>query len=722
MTLVSDSVVDVSGRPEVQWGIPSLFEPVARRPRRYKIVYGGRGSGKSMNVATIVVGKMMQRLPIMGQPFRVLCGREYQNSISDSVHFEIVGAIHRLGVEHLFKINNASVVCRLTGAQIIYRGLHNNVDQIKSLGGIDLFWGEEAHSFTEDSLIYIDPTIRRDAPFGPCGEGSELWFTLNQHLDTDPIYVQYKLAQGAWEDQDTMVIPCTWKDNPYFPKVLERQRMLSEQHDPRDHYEWVWGTQCRNMGGIFFALENLLIRSEPIDWPPLCDTVFAVIDSATKTGNEHDGTAVLYCALNKHGTGFPLILLDYDYMQIQGSLLEQWLPSVYKQLGDMALRCHARFPSPGVFIEDKASGMILLQQARRRDMNAHAIDSKLTALGKTERAINASGYVHRGMVKITKPCFDRVVQFKGVTLNHLLSQIKAFRVGDEEARDKADDLLDCFDAMTEVLTDKGWRRFADLDRTETIATVNLPTDTIEYQKPSAYIERDHCGEMVCIKGKRIDICVTPNHRMIVESNDAIWRGEYRPRIELAGELKAAHILKNTSNWIGSRDQVVIASWVYEGAKGPALDKKIIDRGLMAEFVGWFVAEGSRSDYTLGTSRRRSVIISQMPGAKAVEIEDILGRLPFKYHRSVTAQGCYNFRITSAQLHDFLNDCYVPGSERPCYRKRIPQWVLDSSPDILERFFAAMVKGDGWEQSGHRTVATTSKTLADQLQECLIKIA
>jgi hypothetical protein len=77
-------------------------------------------------------------------------------------------------------------------------------------------------------------------------------------------------------------------------------------------------------------------------------------------------------------------------------------------------------------------------------MECQPIDSKLTAMGKTERAIAVSGFVHRAMVKISRPCFDRVTTFKGVTLNHLLSQVKAFRIGDEDARDKADDLLDTF--------------------------------------------------------------------------------------------------------------------------------------------------------------------------------------------------------------------------------------------------------------------------------------
>ena len=739
-------------RIRTKWHIPPIFRGLTI-PRRYKVFWGGRGGAKTQTAATMIVGLLFMRQPIMGQPFRVLCGREYQNSIDESVHFEIVAAIHRLGLNQYFKITKSGVLCLTTGAQVVYRGMHNNIDQIKSLGGIDLFWGEEAHSFTEDSLIYIDPTIRRDPPFGPYGTGSEIWFTFNQTLDTDPIYTKFKCNFGAWEDARTMVVPVTWKDNYIefngpramelarksypdfpdhrfvtvgstvraitFPQVLEDQRIDMEAHDDQGYYQWVWGTQCRNLGGIFFALKDLLVHDVAPDYPKICDSVFAVIDTASKTGREHDGTAVTFFAANRHGSGIPLMILDWQIEQIQGSMLEKWLPNVFLHCKYLSEQCGARYGSLGAFIEDKSSGTILLQQAASKGWPAAPIESKLTAMGKVERAIAASPYVCRSQVKFSKPAFDKVVPYKGITANHLLTQVRSFRVGDTEI--DQDDLLDCFDENTEVLTEAGWKRFSDLNRTETVATVNLAADLIQYQKPTAYVQRHHSGEMICIAGKRIDICVTPNHRMIVEGTNAISRGEYRPTIQLAKNLKATNILKNTSRWLGRVDPIVIPAWKYLGARAQPMPQKKIDRKVMATFVGWFIAEGCRIRRNVGKSVRRRVIISQMPGEKANEIEEMLSRLPFKHHRILTQNGCYNFTITSAQLYEFLNDCFVDGTERPCFRKRIPQWVLGSSSDILEAFFDAMVKGDGWVTGGHRTIATTSKTLADQLQECLIKM-
>lgn len=434
--------VETSGRPIIKWGLPGLFRKLLV-PKRHKVIYGGRGGGKTRNLATIVAGLCYMRPPIQGMPFRVLCGREYQNSIAESVHYEIVAAIQRLGLGPYFKITASSVICLTTGAHVFYRGMHNNIDSIKSIGDIDLFWGDEAHSFTTDTLVRLGPTIRRDPPFGPFGQGSELWFTLNQTNDDDPIYVKFNCNVGAWEDDQNLVMTCTYKDNPYFPQVLEKDRIADEKQLPRAEYEWIWGTACRNLGGIFFNIDELLVHGLPIEYPTLCDAVFAIIDTATKTGREHDGTAVTFFAANRSGAGIPLMILDWNIAKIEGASLEVWLPTVFDHLKYLTTLVNPRFGSLGAFIEDKNSGMVLLQHAKNKDWPAQAIDSKLTAMGKTERAITASPYVHRSMVKITKPAFDKTSHYNGVTANHQMLQIKSFKVGDEE-KNKELDLLDTF--------------------------------------------------------------------------------------------------------------------------------------------------------------------------------------------------------------------------------------------------------------------------------------
>jgi hypothetical protein len=118
-------------------------------------------------------------------------------------------------------------------------------------------------------------------------------------------------------------------------------------------------------GVAFFARDNLLVQGQPVPFPKHCNGVFAVIDTASKTGTDNDATAVTYFAVDPYGP-YPLVILDWDIVQIEGSLLETWLPSVFQRLEDLARACRARAGSMGAMIEDKSSGMILLQQALRR--------------------------------------------------------------------------------------------------------------------------------------------------------------------------------------------------------------------------------------------------------------------------------------------------------------------------------------------------------------------
>jgi hypothetical protein len=161
------------------------------------------------------------------------------------------------------------------------------------------------------------------------------------------------------------------------------------------------------------------------------------------SAGEHDATAVTFFARNSIGAQASLLILDWDIVQIEGALLEIWLPMAFERLEEFAHLCRARYGSLGAFIEDKNSGAILLQQALRRSWRAQAIDSKLTALGKDERAISVSGYVFQGKVKYTDHASRKVVTYKRRSTNHLMDQVDSFRVGDKESN-REDDLLDTF--------------------------------------------------------------------------------------------------------------------------------------------------------------------------------------------------------------------------------------------------------------------------------------
>lgn len=229
-------------------------------------------------------------------------------------------------------------------------------------------------------------------------------------------------------------------NNPFLPKE-ELDKLQAENHPLVYQQEYL--AEFVDWSGVaFFSKDKLLENGAGATLPAVVDAVYAVIDTATKTGKENDGTAVVYFALHHHGVPHKLTILDWDIQQLEGSLLEHWLPTVFQNLEALAKNCRSRKGSIGAYIEDKNSGMVLLQQAARRGWPATPIDSKLTSLGKSERAISASPHVYQSLVKLSQTAFDKVTTYKETTRNHLLGQVIGFRVGEKEMKD--DDLLDSF--------------------------------------------------------------------------------------------------------------------------------------------------------------------------------------------------------------------------------------------------------------------------------------
>ena len=247
----------------------------------------------------------------------------------------------------------------------------------------------------------------------------------------------------------------TTMDNPLLPQrqanerpeawLERRERILAElkkDNDPLVYAQEYLAEFVDWSGVAFFNRENLLVNNQPVPYPRYCDRVFAVIDTALKTGQDNDATAVTYFARNAH-SGIPLLILDWDIVQIEGATLNTWLPSVFSRLEELATVCRARMGSQGAWIEDKGSGTVLLQQSRSRRMPAHPIESKLTSMGKDERAFSASRYVHRGDVKYTEHAFNKTSVYKRKSRNHLVEQVESFRPVDKD-KEREDDLLDTF--------------------------------------------------------------------------------------------------------------------------------------------------------------------------------------------------------------------------------------------------------------------------------------
>ena len=220
-------------------------------------------------------------------------------------------------------------------------------------------------------------------------------------------------------------------------EAIERKRKILGERDFASLYQ----QDPQPPGGTFFLESTLLVDGKPVQPFEWADCVFCTIDTGIKADAKHDATGCIYWALNQYFVDAPLQILDYDLFQVPADLLVDWMPNVYRRLEELARQVHARRGSLGPFIEEKGSGIVLLQQLNRQMKLANGIDTKLAQLGKQPRALNASGYVSSGKVKYTEQAYNKTIDFKQRHMNHMLRQVHSFNVG---VPDQEDDLVDCF--------------------------------------------------------------------------------------------------------------------------------------------------------------------------------------------------------------------------------------------------------------------------------------
>jgi len=233
---------------------PAKLRPLFE-PKRYKVLHGGRGGAKSWGVA--------RSLLILGaqQPLRILCAREVQSSMRDSVHRLLCDQVKALGMEWFYETLDTEIRGK-NGTLFIFTGLASHtVDSIKSYESIDRCWVEEAHGVSKKSWDTLIPTVRKD--------GSEIWMTLNPEMDTDETYVRFVAGHG----DDTTVIEINWRDNPWFPDVLEQERLKSKARNPED-YEHIWeGKPRRVAAGAIYRHEVDAVYTQgrvcPVPYDPL---------------------------------------------------------------------------------------------------------------------------------------------------------------------------------------------------------------------------------------------------------------------------------------------------------------------------------------------------------------------------------------------------------------------------------------------------------------------
>lgn len=206
------------------------------QPSRYKFIRGGRGSGKSWGVARALLIQGAQ------SPQRILCTREVQKSIKQSVHQLLSDQIKALGLESFYRVLENEIRGK-NGTAFHFNGLSDmTADSIKSFEGCTRVWMEEAHTITKRSLTILIPTIRAN--------GSEIWATYNPELETDEIHQMAVLNPPP----DTISVEMNYSDNPWFPAVLEQERLHAQATMQEAEYAHIWEGRCKPAveGAIYF--------------------------------------------------------------------------------------------------------------------------------------------------------------------------------------------------------------------------------------------------------------------------------------------------------------------------------------------------------------------------------------------------------------------------------------------------------------------------------------
>mgnify|MGYP000875020615 FL=1 len=207
--------------------LPDKLE-VLFKPARYKVLHGGRGSGKSWGIARALLVQAMKG------KVRILCAREVQKSIKDSVHKLLSDQIESLGLGSIFQVLKTEIRGP-HGSEFLFTGLSDvTADSIKSFEGVSICWVEEAQTVTDRSWEILIPTIR--------AAGSEIWISMNPDLESDPTYKRFVLnpPPGA------VVVRVNWDDNPWFPAELRQEKDYLYSIDP-EAAAHVWGGQTRRM-------------------------------------------------------------------------------------------------------------------------------------------------------------------------------------------------------------------------------------------------------------------------------------------------------------------------------------------------------------------------------------------------------------------------------------------------------------------------------------------
>lgn len=268
---------------------------------RWKVYYGGRGGAKSMSIARSYIAKGYK------SKRKIICTREIQKSIQESVHALLEQEIINLGLRDFYEIQKTTILGR-NGTEFLFAGLRSNINSIKSIPGLTDGWVEEAQSASVANIRTLAFTIREP--------NSEIILSFNPDLEDDPIYQDYVVSPP----DNALVVKMNWRDNPWFPEVL-RQDMEDTRNRSETDYLHIWEGECRQaVDGAIFAEEIRLANEQHrITRVPLVAGV--PVDTFWDLG-QSDNTAIWF--VQQVGMEFRLV----DYYQSCGQKMPHYIDHI----------------------------------------------------------------------------------------------------------------------------------------------------------------------------------------------------------------------------------------------------------------------------------------------------------------------------------------------------------------------------------------------------------
>lgn len=219
-----------------QMELPEAYQPLLNLKCRYKVYHGGRGSAKSMSyaIALLILASMKK--------VNILCCREIQNSIADSVHRLLSSLIEKYNLSDTFEIQRNIIRCMTTGSEFHFEGLFRNTDKIKSYYDVDIAWLCEAQPVSEDSLQILFPTIRNPE--------SEIWIEFNDKYFDDPVYRRFVTDPPS----NAFVKKVSYLDNPWFPPELQMEMENDFKYRPKAANN-IWLGDLKGAGGLVWDFD-----------------------------------------------------------------------------------------------------------------------------------------------------------------------------------------------------------------------------------------------------------------------------------------------------------------------------------------------------------------------------------------------------------------------------------------------------------------------------------